>query len=375
MAAEHPILTAVRELGPTILELAPRIDAERRLPDELVASLTAARVFQMYQPRSIGGPELDPLTAFAVCEELARVDGSVGWCAQVSAAVTVHLAWIDPDALGDMQATSAAPLHVAGSARPLGEAVRTEEGYTLKGHWNYASGVRHANWFLATAFVGNDDGSRVTRSMLVPVTDGSIVANWDVVGMRGTGSDDFVLEDVPVPRGRSVSRRWVAARDEPLYDPRLAMVAIWAPTAGVAIGLARGAIDALLAVRELASTGSPMPLGERPAVQDAIADAEAIASAARAFCTEAIGEAWAAVAGGDTAPVDLDRAVARAQLSITHAMQEAVRVADLCFHAAGTNAISTGHRLERYLRDTHTAVQHAAGQSLHKRAVGQTLLR
>ena len=373
MAAVHPILTAVRAMGPAILEFAPRIEAERQLPDELVAALTDAQVFQMYQPHTLGGPELDPLTALAVCEELARLDGSVGWCAQVSAAVTIHLAWLDPDALDEMRASTEGPLHVAGSARPLGEAVRIEDGYRIKGHWNYASGVRHANWYLATAFVDNDDGSRVARSMLVPVADGEIVPNWDVVGMRGTGSDDFVLDDVAVPRGRTVSRHWIAQRTERLYDPRLAMVAIWAPTAGVAIGLAQGSIDALMELRDLTSTGSPTPLGQRENVQDAVAESEAITSAARAFCHDAIGEAWAMLANdGDSR--DLGRAVARAQLSITHAMGEAVRVADLCFHAAGTNAISTGNRLERFLRDAHTAVQHAAGQPIHKRAAGRTLL-
>ena len=66
--------------------------------------------------------------------------------------------------------------------------------------------------------------------------------------------------------------------------------------------------------------------------------------------------------------------MARAQLSITHSLQEAVRVADLCFHAAGTNAISTGNRLERFLRDAHTAVQHAAGKQVHKQVAGRTLL-
>jgi alkylation response protein AidB-like acyl-CoA dehydrogenase len=387
MTVEHEVLSAVRALAPTILDAAPRIEAERQLPDGLVAALTDAAVFQMYQPRSMGGPELDPLAAFAVCEDLARCDGSVGWCAQVSAAVTIHLAWIDPDALAEMQAMTDGPIHMAGSARPLGDAQRTEDGYVVTGHWNYASGVRHANWYLATAFVDNADGSRVARSVVVPVADGEIVANWDVVGMRGTGSDDFVLDDVSVPRGRTVARRWVERRSEPLYDPRLGMVAIWAPTAGVAIGLAQGSIDALLELRDLTSTGSPTPLGERANVQDAVAEAEAITSAARAFCHEAIGGAWSAIASAEPgssvgaadhadrgADEDLDRMMARAQLSITHAMSEAVRVADLCFHAAGTNAISTGNRLERYLRDAHTAVQHAAGQSVHKRAVGRTLL-
>jgi len=365
------MVSAATELQPMIRRLGDRIDAERRLPQELVDALTEAEVFQMYQPRSAGGPEVHPLTGFTVCEELARVDGSVGWCAQVSAAVTVFLAWLDPDALAEMRAMSDRPLHVAGSARPLGTAVRTDDGYRVKGHWNYASGVRHANWFLATSFVEGRDGAAVPRSMLVPVTDGEIVPNWNVVGMRGTGSDDFVLDDVEVPRGRTASRHWIGLRTEPLYDPRLAMVATWAPTAGVAVGLAQGALDALVELADVGSTGSPQPLGERGSVQQAVAEAEAITSAARAFCVDAIGGAWQALEDDRT---DLGTAVARAQLSITHAMNEAVRVADRCFHAAGTNAISTANRLERFLRDAHTAVQHAAGQSIHLRASGRVLL-
>ena len=371
--AEHPMIAAVRSLGPDILRLGPGIESDRRLPENLVDALTEARVFQMYLPRSLGGPEVHPLTGLAVCEELARGDGSVGWCAQVAAATTVFLAWLEPSAVADMVATTERPLHIAGSARPLGTAIRTEGGYRVKGRWDYASGVRHANWFLATSFVDNDDGSRAARSMLVPVGEGEIVANWDVMGMRGTGSDDFVLDDVFVPRTRSASRHWIEQRTETLYDPRLNMVATWAPTAGVAVGLARGAIDALVELGEVSSAGSPTPLRDRPPVQEAVGRAEAIAGAARALCVEAIEEAWAAVragAGGD----DLARPVARAQLAITHSLNEAVRVAELCFHAAGTNAISAANRLERFLRDAHTAVLHAAGQSVHHQVAGRVLL-
>ncbi len=396
------MVAAVRELVPMVDRLADRIEADRRLPPELTDALTEARVFQMYQPRSSGGPEVHPLTGMAVCEELARVDGSVAWCAQVSAAVTVFLAWLDPDGLAEMVAATEGPLHVAGSARPLGTAIPVDGGHRVSGHWNFASGVAHANWFLATCFVepavsgpgpdrpGNrsakdgplrgrtDRGTaapttarRVAKSMLVPVHDGTIVANWDVVGMRGTGSDDFVLDDVFVPGSRTGAKHWVDRRSEPLYDPDLMMVATWAPTAGVALGLARGAIDALIALGGRSSTGSSTPLRSRAGVQEAVAEAEAITSGAKAFCVEAIGGAWdALVGGGDELPV----AVARAQLAITHAMNEAVRVADLCFHAAGTNAISTANRLERFLRDAHTAVQHAAGQPIHKRVAGRTLL-
>ncbi len=373
--ADHAMVDAARALRPTVQALSPRIENERRLPQELVDELTTAQVFQMYLPASDGGPEVHPLTGFAVCEELARADGSVGWCAQVAAAVTIFLPWIDPEGLSEMVAISDGPLHLAGSARPLGTAVRTDDGYRIKGHWNFASGVAHANWFLATAIVengGDDDGPPVARSMLLPVSDGQILANWDVVGMRGTGSDDFILDDVAVPRRRVGAKHWIDRRQEPLYSPKLDMVATWAPTAGVASGLARGAIDALMEVGARSSTGSPRPLRERAGVQHAVAEAEAIAGAARAYCIETIETAWRAVI--DERHDEIGPAVARAQLAITHIMNEAVRVADLCFHAGGTNAISSENRLERSLRDTHTAVQHAAGNAIHKRVAGRTLL-
>ena len=369
-ATDADIIDAVRALGPMVDAAADWIDRERRLPDDLVEAIRAAGVFEMYVPRFAGGAEVHPLTAFTVAQELARHDGSVGWCAQVAAAVTTFLAWIDPAAVLAMREQTG-HLHLAGSARPLGTATRVEGGVLASGHWDYASGVRHANWYLGTCFMERPDGRVAGRSMILAVSDGEIVPNWDVVGMRGTGSDDFVVDNVFVPEGRVASGRWITGRRERLYDPRLNMVAGWAPTAGVGVGLAQGAIDALVALGAKASTGSPVPIREREAVQDAVARAEAITGAARAFVTETLKAAWDSLAdGGD--PVA--RAVTRAQLAITHAMNEAVRAVDIVFHAAGTNAISTNNKLERFLRDVHTGVQHAAGQQIHQRPAGRVVL-
>lgn len=370
------MIDAARSLGPAIADCADSIEAGGRLPDALAQQLTAARVFQMYLPKAVGGADVDPLVAFSVCETLARRDGSVGWCAQVSAAVTMFLAWIDPDAVVAMAAQTDGLIHIAGSARALGTAEPVEGGYLVSGHWNYASGVRHANWFLATSNIERPGREPVSRGMFMPVSEGQIVDNWQVVGMRGTGSDDFVLDRVFVPDERVVARKWmeqVQARpgQRSVSDPRLGMVGAWAPTAGVGVGLARGALDALLELGDVASTGSPEPLRTRPAVQEAVGEAEAITGAARAFVVETFAEVWDALPEGGTR---LDRAVARGQLAITHSLNEAVRVADIAFHAGGTNAISTRNRLERYLRDAHTAVQHAAGQRIHMRSAGHTLL-
>ncbi|MFT7649957.1 MAG: alkylation response protein AidB-like acyl-CoA dehydrogenase [Candidatus Poriferisodalaceae bacterium] len=367
----HPLLEAVRQLGPAVTAAATQTEKGGCIAPDLAAALTDTGVFQMYLPADLGGHEVTPMVGFEIGEELARRDGSVGWCAQVAAAVAVFLAWLDPEELARMREMTPDPLHVAGSARPLGAAVAVDGGYRVSGHWNFSSGVRHANWFLATSFEEQADGSQRPRSMLVPVGEGQIVDNWTVMGMRGTGSDDFVLDDVFVPHARVGSRRWVLQRPEPLYDPRLMMIAAWAPAAGVANGLARGAIDALVELGDQTSAGSSQRLSERPAVQAAVGEAESITSATRAFSIDAIAAAWRAHLD-DSA--DLGRCVARAQLAITHSFNEAVRVADICFHAAGTNAISSANRLERFLRDAHTAVMHAAGQPIHRQVAGRVLL-
>src|SRR3954469_23738423 len=151
-AADLGIIAAARDLGPTIDAAADGIEQDGRLPEPLVEQLRDAGIFAMYVPKEAGGREVHPVTAFHVGEALARHDGSVGWCAQVSAAVTTFAAWIDPAGLTAMVERSGS-LHLAGSARALGHAESVSGGFRAKGHWNYASGVSHANWFLGTCFV------------------------------------------------------------------------------------------------------------------------------------------------------------------------------------------------------------------------------
>ena len=365
------MIEAAAALGPSIEAAAATIENERRLPDDLVGRIDETGAFEMFVPKSVGGPEVHPLTGFATCEALARHDGSTGWYVQVSAAVTSFMAWIDPAGLQRL-VDEAPRIQLAGSARPLGTAVEVDGGFRVNGRWNFVSGVRHATLILASSVLEPHRGDPpLARSMFVPVQDGVVSSNWNVVGMAGTGSDDFVLDDVFVPNDQVGYRRWVDERHEPLYDPRLAMVAAWAPTAGVACGMARGAIDALVEMGDIATTMSPTPLRERTPVHDAVGEAETLTAAARAFAVDSIGAAW------DALLVDagnLPQLVTTAQLAITNSLNVAVKVADLCFHCAGTSAISTEHKLQRFLRDSHTAVQHAAGQAIHRRVGGRAVM-
>ena len=332
----------------------------------------------MYLPRSMGGAETPPLVAFRVVEELSKADGSVGWCAMIATALSLNVARLPPE-VGRELAGTPADYRGAGSARPGGRVWQVQGGFRVKGRWNFASGIQNARWLYCTCIMMAGDapartasGDPVLRAVWVPIDDVTIVDTWSVMGMRGTGSQDFVVDDVFVPERRSVLSDAPPAETGPLYNRRGWQVHSWTPSAANALGIARGAIENLkeIAATE-ASTMSSHLLRDRPMVQARLAEAEAIVNAARAYVFDAVGTLWETLNAGRTPS---DQMVAQGRLALVHAMHESVRAVDKVFHAAGTNAIYTRLPLERAFRDVHVAVQHAAALPVYFESAGKVLL-
>lgn len=372
------VVARAEALAPQIRAARAEVESGRRLPAALAQALDQAGLFQLYLPRSMGGPETDPLTSLRAIEALSRADGSVGWCAMLSNGVAAFAGWLRAD-VG--RAMFGQPPHFrgAGSFRPEGEAQLVDGGYRVRGRWDYASGINHANWLVFSCRLIDGNGPRLspagtpeTRMMLAPAESATVLDTWHVLGMCGTGSNDFVLQNVFVPEEHTFPLYGPPQEPGPLYNPRMSLVAGWAITAGNSLGMARGAMDSFV---ELAcasgTTVSKTFLRDRPTVQVTVAEAEAIISAARAYLLDAVGTAWRATCDGVEDPV---QELAQARLAITHAMRESVRAVDLLFHAAGTNAIHRKHPLERYFRDVHVAVQHGAAVLSNFESAGQALL-
>ena len=371
-------LAAVLDLLPQVRAVRDELEELRRMPSALARAIGDAGLFQLYLPSAIGGAGAPPLTTFRVIEELSKAEGSVGWCAMIANSVTLFTGWLAPDVAREMFGQPPV-VRMAGSVRPEGKARPVDGGYRVTGQWNFASGVHHANWLFCTCMVTDGDtprrsasGAPVVRSMYIPAEKATIKDTWSVVGMCGTGSHDFVIDDVFVPEAHAFSLSDQPKVDEPLCHPRLVMAVAWTNTAANALGIARGAMDTFVELASHAgSTNSATLLRDRPLVQSRIAEAEAILGAARAYVLESVGAAWEAVC--QRAP-DPGPEIARARLAITHAMHEAVRAVDVVFHTAGTNAVYRKHPLERYFRDIHVAVQHAAGLPSHVESAGKALL-
>jgi alkylation response protein AidB-like acyl-CoA dehydrogenase len=378
MPPTQDFVTAAIDLAPQIRAARDELEMTRRIPPGLAKAMAEAGLLQLFLPRAMGGSETPPLTAFRAIEELSKIDGSVGWCAVIATAISLFMGWLPPEVGGELfgQPPDA---RIAGSVRPEGRAYQVEGGYRVQGRWDFASGITHANWLFCSCVIMDREGPKrtptgvpMTRTMMVPAHAATMVDTWSVVGLCGTGSHDFVVDDVFVPASHTLSLADPPHESGALYHPRLMLINAWVPTVGNALGIARGAIDAFV---ELAthrgSTSSTTLLRDRPLVQTNVAEAEAILGAARAYVMEAVDQAWKAVCTDDVEP---SREVARARLAITHGMHEAVRAVDTVFHAAGTNAVYRKYPLERSFRDIHAAVQHAAGLAVHVENAGKVFL-
>ncbi|MCO6417674.1 acyl-CoA dehydrogenase family protein [Siccirubricoccus sp. KC 17139] len=372
------LLAAARRLAPLVRAAAPEAERLRRCPPDLAQALTEAGLFQLYLPRALGGPELAPLEAFEVVEEISRADGSVGWCLMLAAAMSLNVARLPLEAGRELAGTPA-DYRGAGSARSGGRAVAVPGGYRVTGRWNFASGIDHARWLYATCTEMAGEAPRLTaagkpqlRALWIPKAQVTVIDTWHVMGMRGTGSQDVAVEDVFVPAHLSTPSDAPPALTTPLYHPRAWQCVTWTVSAANALGIARGAIEALMALAgSEASTMNTQLLRDRPAVQARLGEAEAIVQAARAYVVAAIGRLWAVVSEGRD-PGDAE--IAQARLAITHAMHESVRAVDKLFHVAGTNAIYASLPLERAFRDLHVVVQHGAALPQYFESAGKVLL-
>ena len=367
-----------RDLAPSIAASADEIERSRRITEPVLGQLHEARLLRMLYPRSVGGDEVEPATYIEAVGELARHDASVGWCASIANSIGLFAPYLDPEAarivFGDPRATC------AWGPPNDGRGIAVPGGYRVTGRWDFASGCRHASWMGAHGTVVEPDGSLrlnsagrpTVRTWLFPVEQAQLLDNWDPIGLRGTASESYSVEDLFVPEEFTGTREDPSLRREtgPLYAfPQQTLYSVG--IASVGLGIARGMLDAFT---ELALRKTPRGTGrlaENAVIQAEVARAEARLGAARCYLIDTVSEIYHRA--DDVAPIDvLDRA--RARLAGSHAITSAVAVADWTYKAAGVDAIFPGSPFERRYRDIHTVSQQIQSRDAHYETVGQVLL-
>jgi alkylation response protein AidB-like acyl-CoA dehydrogenase len=377
-------IARARALTPLLDKAAPRIEAAKALPPDVVDALHEAKMFRMLLPHALGGAELALEDFFQVILAIAEGDASTAWCVSQSSGCAMAAAYLEPGAAREIFGNARAVLAWGFPAAPC-RAVAAEGGWKVTGTWGFGSGNRHATWLGGHCQL--PDGS--DRTMLFPRAQVTIKPDsWNVVGLRGTGSDTYSVSDLFVPAVHAIVAR-ASGRDlppaanlEPDAEPERrekGTLYRFSPTsvyqcgfAGVALGIARATQDAFveLASKKTPTSGSTL-LRDNPVVQLRVAQSEARLGAARAWVLQILREMWAACAA--TGKVDFEHRI-QLRLAATYAIQEAREVVETAYIDAGATAIFEVNPFERRLRDMHAASQQIQSSPAHFQSAGQHYL-
>ena len=217
------------------------------------------------------------------------------------------------------------------------------------------------------------DGGPVVRTLLFPKSSASFTDIWHVIGLRGTGSDSYTVTDLFVPENYTVLREAEPKLRQPGLLYAFSSSNIYsAGFAGVALGIARSALDAFVELaRDKIPRGAKRTLRDNNVVQSQVAQSEARLWAARAFLLGSLEQIWRDVARSGRLTLDHNTTI---RLASTWAIHQASEVVDTAYHAAGATAIFESNPFERRFRDMHTVIQQYQGRQAHFETVGQVLL-
>ena len=354
-------LDRLQPLLPEIAARAAEMETARRLPADLAVKLAETGVFRIVTPRAFGGFELSPREIVEVTEATARANASAGWCVMIAATTALNAAYMAPEYAREIYGD---PMTITGGVfAPMGKAVIEGDHYRVSGRWQWGSGSANCSWLCGGCTVWENgemkrlpSGAPDTRMMVFPASDATLHDTWHVMGLKGTGSGDIEVRDILVPRGRSVSLVADAPRETgALFKfPAFGLLALG--VSAVALGNARGALDAFHALATVKkSQGSSKTLSERQAMQAEYARCEAQWRAARAYLFSEIDRVWT-IAGSDGAiPME---ARADLRLACTYMTRTGADICRTLYDLGGGAALFEASDLQRRFRDAHAITQH-----------------
>ncbi|HLW71469.1 MAG TPA: acyl-CoA dehydrogenase family protein [Candidatus Binataceae bacterium] len=367
------LLEAVANVRDTLAAHAEEGETLRTLPPASVAALTDSGLFAMKCPAELGGAEADPVTQIEVIEATSYIDPSAGWCLSIcNGTVSVMGSCLPQEAIERLFAGDRPP-RVAGSLTP-GKAIPVEGGYRVNGRWSWASGIRHAEWIGGLTSVElNGGGAAYPRMMVFPVAKAQIHDNWNVAGLKGTGSCDFSVTDLFVPEAFTFNMRtWEPKRGGPLYQLGLPGLVV-NEMAGFALGVGRRALDTII---DLAKTkrrgyGKQTPLAEREVFQRTIGECDLRLKAVRGLAFEVFERAWATVCAGQRPTPQLQVEMRTITTLVTDV---ALDVTTKAFRYGAGSAIHLNNILQRCLRDLQVEAAHLFVSDSTYELYGQCLL-
>jgi alkylation response protein AidB-like acyl-CoA dehydrogenase len=349
------VLQGVRQLVPSISDRAYEIEAGRRVPLDLIDELRAAGCFRLVRPATHGGLEASIADAMRALESLARADASVAWTVMIGAGSWIDLANLPRETFDALYATNPDAI-TAGVFNPSGAITPVDGGYRVNGRWSFTSGCEHADVIFGNCVEGILDGMPQLRGAVFAPSEVTIEDTWSVAGLCGTGSHHVHVDGVVVP----AERTFVPMGGEPCIDAlivRLPPPAVFSLVlAGVAIGIAQGALDDITALAcDKVPLLSPVALAGNPLFQCDLAAADTELRAARSLLYDEAAQVWATAGMGD--PLTMEQR-ARGRASAVWAVDRAISVVTTAYRAGGGSSLYSDCPLQRRLRDIYALAQH-----------------
>lgn len=357
------MLERARRIAPLVRAEAEESERIGTMTDKVVAAIKEQGLFWMLIPRSLGGPQAPMTDCMQAWEEIAAADASAGWSLMANCTGTAAAtAFVSDEAVEEMFSGKEMPI-MAGMLGPGGTAVETTEGLKGSGKYRFGSGSLHATWLGSGMFVMDDkimrklpDGNPQVKVCWLPREKAVFDENWDVMGLRGTGSVDYRLDDVLVRNGfhhdRTATR---GLRDWRLYDIGIHGLACAGHT-GVALGLMKRALEEITRIAfDKKRPAYQTVLGEQPVFRHDFAYHEAAYRAARAFTLELYAETQEFLENGGELRLAQRK---RLHQNVIYVHKVAADVVRFCFTMAGSESLRNPSALGRCMRDMSAANQH-----------------
>jgi alkylation response protein AidB-like acyl-CoA dehydrogenase len=374
------LVDKARALRPLIERDAATAETESSTTTAVVDALAEAELFWILVPRELGGAEAGIEDTLAVFEELAYADGSTGWSAMANATSSAFAAiYTSDDAAQAMFATNGRGIH-AGMLGPVGTARVGPDGFTVTGRYSFGSGCAHSTWLGAGTHEVDATGAPRTDASGLPalrvvfLRPEQVVlrGNWNVLGLAGTGSYDYTVDDQFVAEGFSFPLlAAVPRRGGAMYNLGLFGI-VASGHAGFALGVGSRALDEVLAVAPAKQRmGQFTTVADEQLFQHDFAMQDAALRSARAYVFDVFGSSEAAaLAGGAPSLVQQQRM----RQATTYATRVAADAARFAYTWAGTGALRNGSTLQRCFRDIHAGTQHIYVDNNTLTGYTQTLL-
>jgi alkylation response protein AidB-like acyl-CoA dehydrogenase len=371
------LIERARALAPLIGREADEIERTRRLTQPVVSALIENGLYRVLLPQSAGGAEAPPEIFMQMLEEVAKADASTAWCLGQCSVCAMTAAYLDPDAA---QEIFGKPTGVLAWGSIAHEVQVVPGGYCATARWDFASGCRQASWLGAHVQIveadgtgrRKPDGAPEVRTILFPVESATLHDVWDVIGLNGTGTDSYSVDNLFIPEKFSVLRDDPTALREtgPLY--RITTYTMFGlGFAAVSLGVARATLDAAIDLSRGKASFGLKAMRENNAVQGAIGRLEGNLRAARAYLYATANEAWRDLTQSGNLGEQHRIAL---RLASTWTIHQAASVVDAAYHMAGATAVFRANKFERRFRDMHAIAQQIQARDTHYEDAGKAIL-